>query len=151
MLVWAAIFRRVMRKVILTALALVVLFALYWGWALIGVARLASAASQGDAVAVMQRVDLPALRRSLSNQIARAYLEQDPQFKRLLSIERGLVGSVGAGAAEALLREILTPEAIAALLAKGRAAFPGQTRSAPTRSGACRRSARRSARFPRRL
>ena len=72
----------------------------------------------------MQRVDLPALTRSLSGQIAHAYLDQNPQFKKLLSIEQGFVGSVGAGAADALLREALTPENIAALLNKGRAGFP---------------------------
>jgi hypothetical protein len=70
--------------------------------------------------AVMQRVDLPALRRSLGGQIARAYLEQNPQFPKLLSVEKGFVGSVGGGAADALLREILTPETVAALLGQGR-------------------------------
>jgi hypothetical protein len=72
----------------------------------------------------MQRVDLPALRRSLGSQIARAYLEQNPHFKKLLSLEQGFVGSVGGGAAEALLREVLTPENIAALLNKGRVGLP---------------------------
>ena len=109
-----------MRNTIRAAIALVILMAAYWGWALIGAAELASAASQGDAEAVMQRVDLPALRRSLGGQIARAYLEQNPQFQKLLSVEKGFVGSVGGGAADALLREVVTPEAIAALLSQGR-------------------------------
>ena len=68
----------------------------------------------------MQRVDLPALSRSLGRQIAYAYLEQNPEFQKLLSVEKGFVGSVGSGAANALLREILTPENIAALLNKNR-------------------------------
>ena len=72
----------------------------------------------------MQRVDLPALKRSLGGQIAHAYLDQNPQFKKLLSIEQKFVGSVGAGAADTLLREVLTPENIAAFLNKGRADFP---------------------------
>ena len=55
---------------------LVVLVAAYWGWALAGTAQLASAASRGDAEEVMERVDLEALIRSLSNQIARAFLDQ---------------------------------------------------------------------------
>ncbi len=109
-----------MRTFIRAAIVLVILVAAYWGWALVGAAQLASVASQGDAEAVMQRVDLPALRRSLSSQIAHAYLEQNPQFQKLLSIEKGFVGSVGAGAAEALLRELLTPENFVALLNKGR-------------------------------
>lgn len=72
----------------------------------------------------MQRVDLPALTRSLGAQIARAYLEQNPQFQKLLSIEKEFVESVGGGAANRLLREILTPENIAALLNKGRVVLP---------------------------
>jgi hypothetical protein len=109
-----------MRKFIRAAIVLVILVAAYWGWALVGAAQLASVASQGDAAAVMQRVDLSALRRSLGSQIAHAYLEQNPQFKKLLSLEQGFVGSVGGGAPHALLREVLTPENIAALLNKGR-------------------------------
>ena len=61
-----------MRNFIRAAIVLVILVAAYWGWALIGAAELASVASQGDAEAVMQRVDLPALRRSLASQIAHA-------------------------------------------------------------------------------
>ena len=113
-----------MRKFIRAAIVLVILAAAYWGWALAGGAQLASVASQGDAEAVMQRVDLPALRRSLGRQIAHAYLEQNPQFQKLLSLEKGFVGSVGGGAADALLREVLTPETIAALLNKGRVGLP---------------------------
>ncbi|HKI15979.1 MAG TPA: DUF2939 domain-containing protein [Roseiarcus sp.] len=113
-----------MRNFIRAAIVLVILVAAYWGWALIGAAELASVASQGDAEAVMQRVDLPALRRSLASQIAHAYLEQNPQFKKLPSLEQGFVGSVGGGAAEALLREVLTPENVALLLNKGRVGLP---------------------------
>ena len=113
-----------MRKFISAAIVLVILVAAYWGWALAGTAQLASVASEGDAEAVMQRVDLPALRRSLGGQIAHAYLEQNPQFKKLLPLEQGFVGSVGGGAADELLRELLTPENIAALLNKGRVGLP---------------------------
>ena len=115
-----------MRKFVRGVVVLVILVAAYQGWALAGAAELASVAAQGDAEAVMRRVDLPALTRSLSGQIAHAYLDQKPQFRKLLSIEQGLVGSVGvgAGAAQALLREALAPENIAALPNKGRAGFP---------------------------
>ena len=114
-----------MRKFVLTAIVLVAVFAAYWVWALVGAAELASAASRGDAEAVMQRVDLPALMQSLSGQIVRAYLVQNPQFRKLLSVEQGFVGSAAAGAFNALLREVLTPETIAALLNEGRAPNSG--------------------------
>ena len=106
-----------MRMLIRGAVALVILIAAYWGWALVGAAELASAASRGDAEAVMERVDLQALIRSLSSQISRAYLDQNPQLRKLLS-QHGLAGgfAVNAAAAEMLLRAFLTPENIAALL-----------------------------------
>ena len=113
-----------MRKFIGAAVALVILVAAYWGWALAGAAQLASAASRGDAAAVMERVDLTALSRSLSGQISRAYLEQNPQLQKLIALHPGFEDGAGlnAAAAEMLLRAFLTPENIAALLNQGRVA-----------------------------
>ncbi len=88
-----------MRRFLQTVAALAVLVAAYWGWALVGAAQLASVASQGDPQALMQRIDLPALRRSLASQIARAYLEQNPQFQKMFLLEQDFLGSVSAGAA----------------------------------------------------
>jgi Protein of unknown function (DUF2939) len=114
-----------MRKFIGAAVALVILVAAYWGWALAGAGELASAASRGDAEAVIERVDIPALSRSLSSQISRAYLEQNPQLQKLLALQQGDGGVViNAAAAEMLLRAFLTPENIAALLDKGRVGIP---------------------------
>ena len=111
-----------MRLLVRGAVALLILLAAYWGWALIGAAQLASAASRGDAQALMERVDLQPLIRSLSSQISRAYLEENPELQKLLARRQGLGGVViNAAAAEMLLRAFLTPEAIAALLARGRA------------------------------
>ena len=109
-----------MRNVIRGAIALVVLVAAYWGWALAGTAELASAAQRGDANAVMERIDVTSLSRSLSGQISRAYLEQNPQLQKLMA-QKGFGGDVGinAAAAEMLLRAFLTPENIAALLNQG--------------------------------
>ena len=111
-----------MRKYVGAAVALIVVIAAYWGWALAGAAELASAARRGDATAVMERVDISALSRSLSGQISRAYLEQNPQLRKLLALKPGLADGVGmnAAAAEMLLRAFLTPENIAALLNQGR-------------------------------
>ena len=67
-----------MRMLLRGAVALVILIAAYWAWALAGAAQLASAAERGDADAVIERVDLQALIRSLSGQIARAFLDQNP-------------------------------------------------------------------------
>jgi Protein of unknown function (DUF2939) len=107
-----------MRMFIRGAVALVILVAAYWGWALAGAAQLASAASRGDAQAVMERVDPQALIRSLSSQISRAFLDQNPQLQKLKSLRQGVF--LNASAAEMLLRALLTPDNIAALLNEGR-------------------------------
>ena len=70
-----------MRMLLRGAVALVLLIAAYWAWALAGAAQLASAAERGDADAVIERVDLQALIRSLSGQIARAFADQNQNFK----------------------------------------------------------------------
>ena len=109
-----------MRVVVRGAVAFVILVTGYWGWALAGAGQLASAASRGDAEAVMERVDLEALIRSLSSQISRAFLDQNPELQKLLS-QHGLRQGVfiNAAAAEMLLRAFLTPENIAAFLNQG--------------------------------
>jgi hypothetical protein len=108
-----------MRVLFRGVVALVILVAAYWGWALAGAGQLASAASRGDAEAVIGRVDLQALIRSLSSQIARAYLDQNPQLEKLS--RQGPAGGVviNAAAAEMLLRAFLTPENVAAFLSHG--------------------------------
>jgi hypothetical protein len=107
-----------MRMVIRGVVALLILLAAYWGWALAGAAQLASAASGGDAEAVMERVDLQPLIRSLSSQISRAFLDENPQLQKLSSVRQGVL--LNGAAAEMLLRALLTPENIAALLNQGR-------------------------------
>ncbi len=108
-----------MRTFIPRAIVVVIsLLAAYWGWALAGMAQLASAASRGDPEAVMERIDLQPLIRSLSGQIAQAYLDQNPNLKNLSSPQPSV--SLNASAAEMLLRALLTPENIAALLSAGR-------------------------------
>jgi hypothetical protein len=104
--------------VIRAAVALLILIAAYWGWALAGAAQLASAAQRGDAEAVMERVDLQALIRSLSGQISRAFLDENPQLQKPPPLPSGVF--LNGSAAEMLLRALLTPETIAALLNQGR-------------------------------
>jgi Protein of unknown function (DUF2939) len=109
-----------MRILVRGAVALVILLAAYWGWALAGTAQLASAAQRGDAEAVMERVDLQALIRSLASQIARAFLDGNPQLKNQALVRQGVV--LNGAAAEMLLRALLTPENIATILSQGRVA-----------------------------
>jgi hypothetical protein len=116
--------------VIRGAVALVILVVAYWGWALAGAAQLASAASRGDVQAVMERVDLQALIRSLSSQVARAFLDQNPQLQGPPSLRRGVF--LNGSAAEMLLRALLTADNIAALLNRGRVSVPDGGQDAGT-------------------
>ena len=113
-----------MRMVVRAAVALLALAAAYWGWALVGAAQLASAAQRGDAEAVMERVDLQALIRSLSGQISRAFLDENPQLQNPPARRPGVF--LNGSAAEMLLRALLTPETIAALLNQGRMSVLGE-------------------------
>jgi len=112
-----------MRMVIRGVVAVVILLAAYWGWALGGAAQLASAAQRGDAEAVMERVDLQALIRSLSSQIACTFLDENPQLQKLPAVRQGVF--LNGAAAEMLLRALLTTDTIAALLAQGRVSVVG--------------------------
>ena len=112
-----------MRILLRGAVALVILIAAYWAWALAGAAQLASAAERGDAEAVIERVDLQALIRSLSGQIARAFADQNPELQNPPSPRQGVF--LNGAAAEMLLRALLTPENIAALLTQGRVGVLG--------------------------
>jgi Protein of unknown function (DUF2939) len=112
-----------MRMVIRGAVALVILVAAYWGWALAGAAQLASAAERGDANAVLERIDLQALIRSLSGQISQAFVDENPQLQKLPSARQGVF--LNGAAAEMLLRALLTPENIPALLTQGRVGVLG--------------------------
>ena len=111
-----------MRTLIRGAVALVIVFVAYWAWALAGAAQLASAAQRGDAEAVIERVDLQALIRSLSGQIARAFADENPQAQKPPP-RQGVF--LNGAAAEMLLRALLTPENIAALLSQGRVGVVG--------------------------
>jgi Protein of unknown function (DUF2939) len=128
------------------AVALVILVAAYWGWALAGAAQLASAAQRGDAEAVMERVDLQALIRSLSGQVARAFAKQNPQLQHLPLVRQGVF--LNGAAAEMLLRALLTPENIAALLNQRARGSSTPAERTPGRPGGCPRSARRSTPVP---
>ncbi len=112
-----------MRMLVRGVVALVVLIAAYWAWALAGAAQLASAAERGDAEAVIERVDLQALIRSLSGQIARAFADENPELQKPPSVRQGVF--LNGAAAEMLLRALLTPENIASLLSQGRVGVVG--------------------------
>ena len=106
------------RRWIITAL--VVLAAAYWIWPFFGAAQIVRAARSGDSAAVIARVDLPALRRSLARQLAVGYLNATGKADRMGPLGRSLAGAAATTMADPYLAELLTPDNITALLGQGR-------------------------------
>ncbi len=102
------------------ALVAVVLGCAYWMWPLADAASLARAARENAAGEVIDRVDIPALRRSLARQIATAYLDASGKGGKLGTLGRGLAGAAATTVADPYVAELLTPANIVALLSEGK-------------------------------
>lgn len=98
----------------------VVLVVAAWAWPLIGAVQLAQAARSGVATDVVDRVDLPALRRSLARQIASTYLSLSGKTQKMSGFGQSLAGAAITTVADPYLAELLTPENITSLLSTGR-------------------------------
>ncbi len=109
-----------MRRWLWIILALVLIGAAYWAWPFFGAAQLASAAQRGDTAEVVERVDMPALRRSLARQIAHAYLQATGKAQKLTGFGLGLAGAAATTVADPYVAELLSPENITALIGQGK-------------------------------
>jgi hypothetical protein len=105
---------RAMRKTVATLAILIALWLAWSAWPFFALYDIARAVQAGDAARIEQRVDFPALRRSLADQIIAAYLRVTGT-----RIERGLLGAVGGSVADAMVGKLVTPEALASLLRNG--------------------------------
>jgi hypothetical protein len=97
----------------------VVLFVLWmtWlAWPFLGLYQLASAVQARNTQALDQQVDFPALRRSLSEQIMRAYLHVTGKDQGLSSFVSGLVVGTAASIADPMIAKMVNPEALFDLL-----------------------------------
>ena len=103
-----------MRKIIAAILVLVVLFLAWSAWPFFGVYALARAVQSGDIASIEERVDYPALGRSLSGQILATYARQTG-----LPLDRGLVGNLASAIADPMVAKILSRVALAKFLQNG--------------------------------
>jgi Protein of unknown function (DUF2939) len=99
--------------------AIVVLILIYLGSAAWSLAGLAAAARAGDGAAVMDLTDVPALNRSLTNQIVAAYLERIGTTRRISPMEKMLVNTFGTSVADAMVAKMLTADRLTQLLRTG--------------------------------
>jgi hypothetical protein len=99
--------------------AAVIFLLIYLGSAASSLSRLAAAVRAGDGAAVLERTDLPALNRSLTDQIVRAYLERIGATRRISPIEKMLVNTYGASIADAMVAKMLTADKLTQMLKTG--------------------------------
>jgi hypothetical protein len=103
-----------MRKIAAVIFILLVLFVAWSAWPFFGVYALARAVQSGDIGKIEERVDYPALGRSLSGQILATYARSTG-----LPLDRGLVGNLANAIADPLVAKIVSRLAIAQFLQSG--------------------------------
>src|SRR4029077_19153290 len=94
-----------MRKIVVAALAFVALCAAYVAWPFASLYEGGRAAPAGDAARIEQRVDFPALRRSLVAQLIEAHARLSG--KRL--DRPGLTVGIASGFASPLVEQLVSP------------------------------------------
>ena len=109
-----------MRWLVATLVVVCVAIAVWLGSAITTVGRIAQAVQAGDGAAVLARTDVPAVRRSLTAQIVRAYLERAGETRKVSQIERMVANTYGATVTDALVAKFVTAENLTRLLKNGR-------------------------------
>jgi hypothetical protein len=108
-----------MRWFIGIVVGIVILIMIYLGTAAWSLAGLIAAAREGNGAAVMERVDIPSLTRSLTSQIVAAYLERVGATRRISPMEKMLVNTYGATVADAMVAKMLTADKLTQILKTG--------------------------------
>ena len=109
-----------MRWFLGTLAVLIVAVAIYLGMAASSLATLASAARAGDIAKVLEKTDVKALSRSLTNQIVNAYLDRVGATRKVGSMEKMLINTYGATIADAMAAKMLTAENLTQMLKSGK-------------------------------
>jgi hypothetical protein len=99
--------------------AIVIFILIYLGSAASSLSKLVAAARAGDGAAVIELTDVPALNRSLTNQIVAAYLERIGATRRISPIEKMLINTYGATIADAMVAKMLTADKLTQILKTG--------------------------------
>jgi hypothetical protein len=60
-----------MKKIVIAICSIGILYAAYWAWPLVGLHKISQAIAARDATELSARLDLPSLKRSITDQIAR--------------------------------------------------------------------------------
>jgi hypothetical protein len=103
-----------MRKIVAIILVLVVLFLAWSAWPFFGVYGLARAIQSGDIERIEERVDYPALSKSLSGQVLATYARLTG-----LPLDRGLIGNLATAIADPMVTKIVSRLVLAQFLRSG--------------------------------
>lgn len=118
-----------MRWFIAAIVTLLILTGIYLGSAAYALNEIASAARAGDGAAVLARTDVPAVSRSLTDQIIGAYLARIGATRKVSAMERMVANTYGASVADALVSKMLTADKLTEMLKTGRLEGSAQTPS----------------------
>src|SRR2546428_4120286 len=108
--------------------ALVALWLVYATSAFLAPYRLADMVQKRDIAGLSERVDFPVLRRSISAQVVRKYLQLTGKELRPGSIAEQFAVGVGVVIADPIVAKLVTPEALIELLQSGGASSVLQDR-----------------------
>lgn len=107
-----------MRSTIRFIAVLAVLWAVFFAWPYVSVRNLVQSVRRGDVAAVNARIDFPLLRRSLTEQMFRTYLQLTGREARLGQF-RDLAVSASSSIADPIVAQLISAETLIDLLSSG--------------------------------
>jgi Protein of unknown function (DUF2939) len=113
---------RAMRWVVRAVIVIPLLWAGYAAWPFWAVYDLINALQNRDAAALAHRVNFPAVRRSLTEQVVSGYLQLSGKDARLGQFARGTAVAAVASVADPIVAKLISAEALIELLHTG---WPG--------------------------
>jgi Protein of unknown function (DUF2939) len=107
-----------MRKTLAVVVVLSLIFVAAAVWPFTALYDIATKAEAADSVALNERLDLPALRRSLTNQLIRTYI----RISGIRVNPGGIIAGVAGSIVDPIVEKLMTPEVLTAMLRTG---WPG--------------------------
>ena len=126
-----------MRWTLRAIAVLVALWIAYVAWPFFALYELAEAIQRRDGATVANRINVPAVRHSLTEQVAATYLQLTGREARLGPIGRGMAVAAAASIADPIVAKLISAEALLELLHSGwpRAVLPERSADAPVVQG----------------
>jgi len=108
-----------MRWTLRAIAAVAALWIAYVAWPFFALYELAAAIQNRDAATVARRINVPAVRHSLTEQIAATYLRVTGREARLGALTRGVAAAAAGSIADPIVAKLLSTDALLELLNTG--------------------------------